>query len=410
MEEYFINCSPGISGDMLLGSLYDLGVPQDILEKPLRALGLENLYKLSFKEEKSASIRGIKAQIEVLNNSIRRDWKSIKELIIKGNLEMELERKIIDVFQLLAEAEAKVHGINCDDVHFHEIGAIDSLVDIIGVCAGFYYLKPKIIYCNNPTLGKGFVKTEHGIMSIPTPAVIELVTRNNLKIYGHSNEIEGELSTPTGVALLLNLADYFDSPSQYKINSYGVGVGSRKLSCPNLTRVMNISSEDKKITFYKNNLNSPKFEEISIQEAWIDDQSSEEIASFVQILREEGALDISYNGISMKKDRIGYAVKAILPIEKEDYFRKLWFTHTNTIGLREKRQGRWTLLRRKGECTTSFGKLQFKQVLQSDGTLKLKPENDEIFSLQKKYKKSADEIKRIINQTMGEFVPYEEWE
>ena len=410
MEEYFINCSPGISGDMLLGSLYDLGVPQDILEKPLRALGLENLYKLSFKEKKSASIRGIKAQIEVLNNSIRRDWKSIKELIIKGNLEMELERKIIDVFQLLAEAEAKVHGINCDDVHFHEIGAIDSLVDIIGVCAGFYYLKPKIIYCNNPTLGKGFVKTEHGIMSIPTPAVIELVTRNNLKIYGHSNEIEGELSTPTGVALLLNLADYFDSPSQYKINSYGVGVGSRKLSCPNLTRVMNISSEDKKITFYKNNLNSPKFEEISIQEAWIDDQSSEEIASFVQILREEGALDISYNGISMKKDRIGYAVKAILPIEKEDYFRNLWFTHTNTIGLREKRQGRWTLLRRKGECTTSFGKLQFKQVLQSDGTLKLKPENDEIFSLQKKYKKSADEIKRIINQTMGEFVPYEEWE
>lgn len=410
MEEYFINCSPGISGDMLLGSLYDLGIPQDIIEKPLKALGLENLYKLTFKEEKSSSIRGIKAQIQVLDNSIRRDWRSVRELIINGNLEIELERRIMSVFRLLAEAEAKVHGIDCDEVHFHEIGAVDSLVDIIGVCAGFYYLNPKTIYCNNPSLGKGFAKIEHGIISIPAPAVIELVTTNNLKINGNLDEIDGELSTPTGIALLLSLVDSFESPSQYKINSYGVGVGSKKLSLPNLTRVMNINSEDKRITFDKNNLNSPNFEEISIQEAWIDDQSSEEIASFVQILREEGALDIAYNGICMKKDRIGYAVKVILPIEKENHFRDLWFTHTNTIGLRENRQARWTLLRRKGECMTSFGKLQFKQVVQPDGIFKLKPENDEIFSLQKKYKKSADEIKRIINETKGEFIPFEEWE
>ena len=410
MEEYLIDCAPGISGDMLLGALYDLGIPQDSIEKTLISLGLKEFYKLSFNEAKSSSIRGIKTQIEVVDNSICRDWRGIRDLIIKGNLEVDLEKKIISVFQSLAEAESKVHGIDCNDVHFHEIGSIDSLVDIIGVCTGFYYLKPKIIYCNIPSLGKGFAKTEHGIISIPSPAVIELVTKNNLKICSNSTQIDGELSTPTGIALLLNLIDSFEYPHEYQINSYGVGIGSRKLSYPNLTRVMRINSEDKKTTRKKNKLSSPKFAEICIQEAWIDDQSSEEISSFVQILRKEGALDVCHNTINMKKGRIGHAVKAILPIEKEDYFRNLWFTLTNTIGIREERQGRWTLLRRKGYCITDFGKLQFKQVMLPDGRIKLKPENDEIFLLQKKLKKSADEIKLIINKSMKDFIPTEEWE
>ncbi len=410
MKEYIIDSSPGISGDMLLGALFDIGIPQEIIEKPLKTLGLETFYNLSFKEEKSSSIRGIKAQIEVLDNSTRRDWRSIRELIIKGSLEIDLEQKIINVFKILAEAEAKVHGINCEEVHFHEIGAIDSLVDIIGVCAGFNYLKPKIIYCNVPTLGKGFTETDHGIMTVPSPAVIELVTRNNLKIHPNSNQIDGELSTPTGIALLLNLCDSFEYPFTYQINSYGVGVGSRKLSFPNLTRVMRINSEYKQRTPHKTNLSSPKCSEICIQEAWIDDQTSEEISSFIQILREEGALDVSYNAINMKKGRIGYAVIAILPIEKEEYFRYLWFTYTNTIGIREKRQVRWTLLRRKGECITTFGKVKFKQVMKSYGNFDQKPENDEIFELQKKHKKSANEIKRIINETKEEFIPFQEWE
>ncbi len=410
MEEYFIECAPGISGDMLLGSLYDFGVPQDIIEKTLVSLGLERFYKLSFYEKKSSSIRGIKAQIDVVDNSVCRDWRSIRELIIKGNLEIDLEKKIISVFQSLAEAESKVHGIDCNEVHFHEIGSIDSLVDIIGVCTGFYYLKPKIIYGNVPTLGKGFAKTEHGIISIPSPAAIELATRNNLKICSNSNQSDGELSTPTGIALLLHLVDSFESPFVYQIKSYGVGIGSKKLSFPNLTRVMQISSEYQKKTYKKNNLVSPKFSEISIQEAWIDDQSSEEISSFIQILREEGALDVSHNAINMKKGRIGHFVKVILSIEKEDYFRNLWFTHTNTIGIREVRQGRWTLLRRRGHCMTKFGKLKFKQVMQPDGFMKLKPENDEIFLLQKKLKKSAYEIKQIIKKSMEEFIPTERWE
>ena len=163
MEDILIECSPGISGDMLLGAFYDLGVPKNVIEKPLIDLGLKDLYHLDFRESKSCSIRGIKAKVDNINCSpIKRTWRSIKERILNGNLEDKLKRTIYEVFESLASAEGKVHGIKSEDVHFHEIGAIDSLVDIIGVCAALNYLNPKKVYCNEPMLGKGFVQTENG--------------------------------------------------------------------------------------------------------------------------------------------------------------------------------------------------------------------------------------------------------
>ena len=163
MEDIFIECSPGISGDMLLGAFYDLGVPKKVIEQPLIDLGLKELYKLEFEESKSSSIRGIKSKIENIDGSqIKRNWRSIKELILNGNLEDKLQQIIYEVFESLANAEGKVHGIKPEDVHFHEIGSIDSLVDIIGVCSAINYLKPRKVYCNEPMLGKGFISTEHG--------------------------------------------------------------------------------------------------------------------------------------------------------------------------------------------------------------------------------------------------------
>ena len=176
MDDILIECSPGISGDMLLGAFYDLGVPKKVIEKPLIDLGLKDLYQLDFEDSKSCSIRGIKTKVVNIDSStIKRNWRSIKELILNGRLEDKLKKLIYEVFESLATAEGKVHGSKSDDVHFHEIGAIDSLVDIIGVCASLNYLNPKRIYCNEPMLGKGFVQTEHGKLSVPPPAVIELI-------------------------------------------------------------------------------------------------------------------------------------------------------------------------------------------------------------------------------------------
>jgi len=409
MEDVLIECSPGISGDMLLGALYDLGVPKKVIEQPLVDLGLKDLYQLDFKESKSCSIRGIKAKVENINRrSIKRTWRSIKDLILNGHLEDKLKKIIYEVFESLAIAEGKVHGIKSDEVHFHEIGAIDSLVDIIGECAALNYLNPKRVYCNEPMLGKGFVQTEHGKLSVPPPAVIELIRQKNIKVLSSINSIVGELSTPTGIALLANFADYPEPPSKYSINSYGVGIGNLKFTFPNLVRVYKITSfED--FSIKDNEQISPKCEVISIQEAWIDDQTPEDISNFVEKLRIEGAYDVSYQAINMKKNRIGFSIQVILPIEKKEFFRRLWFDYSNTIGVRERNQSRWILLRRRGECSTTFGNINVKQTLKPDGSITMKPENDEVLRIQLKHKISTYEIRKIIKKSSKKFKAIEKW-
>ena len=407
MEEVLIECSPGVSGDMLLGAFYDLGVPKNIIEKPLFDLGLKEFYNLKFKESKNLSIRGIKVEVEIFDQLTKRNWQSIKKLIMQSNLEKKLQEVIFKVFESLAIAEGKVHGINPEDVHFHEVGSIDSLVDIIGVCAAINYLNPKKIYCNQPYLGKGFVQTEHGKLSIPSPAVIELVREKKIKVRSISDSIEGELSTPTGIALISNLADSYVFPDIYSIESYGVGTGNLKLPFPNLVRILNIKSDNKKSG---TEFQSPRHEQITIQEALIDDQTSEDISNFVDKLRNEGALDVSYHAINMKKDRVGYSIQVILPIEKKEYFRGLWFQYSSTIGIRERLQSRWILLRRSGVCSTVLGKIKVKQTLKPDGSITQKPENDEILRLSYDQNKSYEEIREILIKSSRNFIPSESWQ
>ncbi len=406
MEEILIECSPGVSGDMLLGAFFDLGVPQTVIEKPLVDLGLGDLYYLEFQESKSSSIRGVKVKVEKIDKATKRNWQSIKKLILEGNLDKKLQKIIYDVFESLAIAEGKVHGINPKDVHFHEVGAIDSLVDVMGVCAALNYLNPRRVYCNEPNLGKGFVQTEHGKLSIPSPAVIELLSKTNIKIASNFDSIDGELSTPTGIALISNLVDDYQYPPQYTIKSYGVGIGNLQFPFPNLVRVLRIDSY---LTDFADQKINPRCEQISIQEAWIDDQTPEDIANFVQKFRDEGAYDVSYQAINMKKDRIGYCIQVILPLEKKKYFRDLWFFYSNTIGVRERIQSRWILLRRNGECLTKFGKIKVKQTLNPDGSISSKPENSEILRLSLEQKISNKEIRKIVNESIQKFKPFENW-
>jgi len=405
MDEILINCSPGVSGDMLLGAFYDLGVPKTVFEKPLFQMGLENLYNLKFKESKSCSIRGVKVNVDKVDKSKKRNWRYIKNLISNGDLEKKLQHIIYQVFESLAFAEGNVHGINPEDVHFHEIGAIDSLVDIVGVCSALNYLNPKKVFCNEPSLGKGCVQTEHGKLSIPSPAVIELISKNNIKVSSGNELLEGELSTPTGIALLSNLVDSFKLPSEFSIGDYGVGIGNLEFPFPNLVRVMKITSFEKSMDQKIN----PRREEISVQEAWIDDQTPEDVSNFIQKLRSEGAYDVSYQAINMKKSRIGYSIKVILPLGKQQYFRDLWFKYSNTIGLRERIQFRWVLLRRRGECSTDLGKIKVKQILKPDGSISMKPENDEILRLELELNKTSEDIRNIFKNSSKNFKAFEDW-
>ena len=177
--------------------------------------------------------------------------------------------------------------------------------------------------------------TEHGKLSIPSPAVIELLSKKNIKVASSFDSFEGELSTPTGIALISNLVDSYEYPNKYSIKSYGVGMGNMQCPFPNLVRILEIKSFDKNSEDKKDN---PRFEKIAVQEAWIDDQTSEDIANFIHKLRNEGAYDVSSHAINMKKNRIGYSVEAIVPLDKKEYFRELWLNYSNTIGIRERIQ------------------------------------------------------------------------
>ena len=279
-------------------------------------------------------------------------------------------------------------------------------MDIIGVCAALNYLNPEKVYSNEPMLGKGFVQTEHGKLSVPPPAVIELIRKKNIKVFSCFDSVTGELSTPTGIALLSNLVNCPQPPSKYSINSYGVGIGNLKFTFPNLVRIYKITSfEDSSI----NKQINPKCEEISVQEAWIDDQTPEDISNFVKKLRIEGAYDVSYQAINMKKNRIGFSIQAILPIEKREFFRRLWFDYSRTIGVRERTQSRWILLRRRGECSTTLGNIKVKQSLKPDGSITMKPENDEVLRLKLEHNISTEKIRKIIKESRKNFKAYENW-
>jgi uncharacterized protein (DUF111 family) len=173
-----------------------------------------------------------------------------------------------------------------------------------------------------------------------------------------------------------------------------------------LVRVLKINSSDENLIDQKI---SPRYEEICVQEAWIDDQTSEELANLIEQFRKEGAYDVSSQTINMKKNRIGFSIQVILPIKKQEYFRKLWFEFSTTIGLRERKQARWVLLRRKGECLTTFGKIKFKQSMKPNGTIYMKPENDEILRLQIENNKTAEEVRNIIRESCKEFKAFEDW-
>jgi len=255
-------------------------------------------------------------------------------------------------------------------------------------------------------LGKGFVQTEHGKLSVPPPAVIELIRQKNIKVLSSFDSIDGELSTPTGISLLSNLVHNLQLPSKYSVKSYGVGIGNKKFPFANLVRVYKIESFD---DFFVNKQTNPKFEKVSIQEAWIDDQTPEDICNFVEKLRIEGAYDVSYQTINMKKNRIGFSIQAILPIDKKEFFRQLWFDYSNTIGVRERTQLRWILLRRRGECSTTFGNIKVKQTLKPDGSITMKPENDEVLRLKLEHKISTEEIRKIIKDSSKKFRAFENW-
>ena len=402
MSALVVDCPTGLAGDMLLSALLDLGVPESVVHEPLQALGLAKAYGLNVEESQSGGLRGLRLTVKSEDpNPSHRRWSDLRQLISDASLSTSLKTKVLQVFQALAEAEATVHGCAPDQVHFHEIGAIDSLVDVIGVCAGIEHLSPDLIYCTAPPAGHGRVTTAHGVLPVPVPAVLELAKRHQLPLLTGEDLPAAELTTPTGLALMAVLADHFQRPSTMEVDAIGTGLGHRSLDRPNLLRLIRLRDASRA---------EPGWQQLVVQEAWIDDATAEELASLAQHLRVAGALDVVQGAVLMKKQRPGTSVIALTTPDQAAALRQVWWRHSPTIGLREREQGRWVLPRRCGTSATPWGMIRAKQTRRPDGTFTIKWEQDELQRVSAEAGLTMMELRDRLPFEAHAFVPEEDWQ
>ncbi len=402
MSALVIDCPTGLAGDMLLSAFLDLGVPESVVHEPMQALGLGNAYRFRVEQSDSGGLRGLRLTVMTQeSNPPHRSWFDLRQLISDASLSDGLKTNVLRVFEALAEAEATVHGCAPDQVHFHEIGAIDSLVDVIGVCAAVEALSPGSIYCNAPPVGHGRVTTAHGILPVPVPAVLELAQRHQIPLRTEDDFPAFELTTPTGIALMAVLADQFRRPSTMQVEGVGVGLGHRALDRPNLLRLIRIGDASR---------SEAGWQALVVQEAWIDDATAEELASLAEQLRLAGALDVVHGAVMMKKQRPGTSVIALTTPEHAAELRQVWWRHSSTIGLREREQGRWVLPRRRGKISTHFGIVRAKQTRRPDGSCTLKWEQDELQRLADESGLSTVELRDRLPQQAQVFMPDEDWQ
>ena len=401
MSALWIDAPTGLAGDMLLAALLDLGVDQAVVESPLAALGLTGRYRLTQQEARSAGLRGIRVDVVGLEDQPpHRHWSGIRDQINAAALAPSLKQRVLAVFTRLAEAEATVHGTPVEAVHFHEVGAIDALVDVVGVCAAIDDLSPVEIVCSPLPAGTGTVATAHGLLPVPVPAVLELARRHGIPLLQGRELPSGELVTPTGLALVSVLADRFTAPDVLVAEKVGVGLGHRQLDRPNLVRLV-LHSPSAEVGA------GPRWESLVVQEAWIDDATPEAVTALANRLRDAGAIDVAMQPLLMKKGRSGQSLTALVRDRDAEAMRSLWLSAGSSIGLRERRQGRWVLPRRQGILETPWGPLAAKQVRRPDGRCTVKAEADALEALQSSTGCGLDELRSAA--AAAPFVSTEDW-
>jgi uncharacterized protein (TIGR00299 family) protein len=382
----YLQCPTGIAGDMCLGALVDAGVPLEYLIDRLKSLGIEQEYKLKAEKVHRKGQIATKVYVDLLTTSPEhhhhppaRHLPEIEQLIASASLPSRAREWSLQVFRQLAVAEGAVHGIEPEKVHFHEVGATDAIVDIVGTCLGLDWLGIEELFCSALPTGSGTIKAAHGILPVPVPAVLKLWETRKVPVY--SNGIEKELVTPTGAAIATTLARSFGPPPAMTIEKIGLGAGSLDLPIPNLLRLW----LGKKIT---PNL-SPTQETIAVLETQIDDLSPQAIAYTLEQLLAAGAVDVFTQAIGMKKSRLGILLTVICPPEKVAICEQIIFRETTTLGIRHLTQQRNILDREIKSVETPYGEVRVKVATVGTGkekqTLNVQPEYEDCATLARQY-------------------------
>ncbi|WP_094584814.1 LarC family nickel insertion protein [Synechococcus sp. BO 8801] len=399
-----LDCPTGLAGNMLLAALLDLGLPQEVIEAPLAALGLEGRYRLRIEERRSAGLRGLHLDVESLEpQPHHRPWGALRGQLQSAPLEPALQERVLAVFGLLAEAEAAVHGHAAEAVEFHEVGAIDALVDIVGVCAGLLHLGVEELFCGVPPAGHGRVVTAHGALPLPAPAVLEIARSRGLPLGSSEGFPAGELTTPTGMALAACWADRFGpSPAALPLR-VGVGLGSRELDRANLLRLTlarPLEEAGAEGAIEGGSEGGELREALLQQQAQIDDATAEDLAFLAEALRRDGALEVFSQPVAMKKGRTGTLMTALMPPELGPRLRRVWWRHGTTLGVREQLQDRWILPRQSETLATRLGPVRIKWATLPDGRRRAKAEHADLVELAARLGRSIEEVRDEVRRAL----------
>ncbi len=390
----YLECPTGIAGDMFLGALVDLGLPWQYLTDKLKTLGMEREYQLRTEKVNRNGQLATKVYVDLLNDKqansqqqhhhhhhAARHLPEIEQLIVAADLPQRAKDWSLAIFKQLAIAEGAVHGVAPEQVHFHEVGATDAIIDIVGTCVGLDWLGINRLYCSPMPTGGGIIKAAHGKLPVPVPAVVKLWETRKVPVY--SNGITQELVTPTGAAIATTLAIGFGSPPAMKLEKIGLGAGSRDLDIPNILRLWLGEETAINQDVDRASTSMGSIETITVLETQIDDLSPQAIAYTLERLLAAGALDVYTQAINMKKSRLGILLTVICHPQQVAVCKEIIFRETTTLGIRQRTQIRSILPREIRPVDTKYGKVRIKIATWGE------EDNQEIINVQPEYEDCA---------------------
>jgi len=373
MKILYYDCFSGISGDMNLGAMIDLGVDKEYLINELLKLKLDSEYEIIIERKNKKGINGIKVDVVLKNehghihNHTHRNLKNIEDIINSSSLNKNVKRLSVDMFKKIGTAEAKVHGKSLYEVHFHEVGAIDSIMDIVGAAICVDYLNVDKIVASSIQVGGGFVKCAHGLIPVPAPATVEILKNIPIK----SGLVPFETTTPTGAAILAVNVEEFTDEKNFTIERVGYGIGNRDLEIPNVLRVyIAKENEEKKI---EQDSHNKQF----ILETNIDDMNPEIYNYVEKKLFDKGALDVFKTPILMKKGRLAIKLSVLAREKDEKVIQEIIFKETTSIGIRKYKVEKIMLERDFIKVNTIYGEVTVKNSYYKGDLIKSKPEYED---------------------------------
>lgn len=361
----YYDCFSGISGDMNLAAMIELGVDIGYLEEGIRALGLDEDVRLEVRRDARKGITGTKIDVIALDSHHSRTYTDIVELITRSSLPDRVKERSIDIFTRLGRAEASVHGTTLEEVHFHEVGALDSIVDIVGAALCFERLGVDRVISSPVQVGGGMVRCAHGTFPVPAPATAELLKGIPVR----SGAVQSETTTPTGAAILASLVDEFTDTIELTIDVVGYGLGTKDLEIPNVLRAC-LCHDDTAGGIWA-------IGHAMMAECNIDDMNPEQYEHLSDKLFEAGAADVFYTPIIMKKGRPATKVGVLYDRDRERDILSVVFKESTTLGIRTHSVTKHMLDRTYGIVHTPYGDITVKMAYMGDECVHMKPEYEE---------------------------------